>query len=271
MISSGDLKLMAIFAHPDDESMGLGPTLAKYAAEGVFTALVTATRGEKGWSGPAAENPGPKKLGEIRQAELAEAAKVLGIQQVDFLDFIDGEVADSDSGLAIQRIVRCIRTVRPQVVVSFGPEGDYGHPDHIAIFQLTSAALVAAADSNYPQPDTQPHRVSKFYAMINSPTWVDLVQTYFGDMGFEVDGVFRRPVAWPEWAITTRLDNAIYWQIAQQAILCHRSQLPSLGDVDRFTNQHWQTLLAELNTYYRIFSQAPVSPGLETDLFAGLR
>ena len=271
MVSSDPLKLMAIFAHPDDESMGLGSTLARYAAEGVATYLVCATRGEKGWFGDEADHPGAQKLGQIRQAELSEAAKVLGLRQVDFLDFIDGELAASDSGLAIQRIVSCIRAVRPQVVVSFGPEGDYGHPDHIAIFQLTAAALVAAADPAFAQNGAQPHRVSKFYSMVNSPALVDLLRAYFDDITFEVDGTVRSSVAMPDWAITTRLDHTAYWQTARQAILCHRSQLPSLGGITRFSDQDWKTLLCELNTYYRIYSQVPVHPGLETDLFHGLR
>jgi len=68
------LRLMAIFPHPDDESLGLGGTLAKYSAEGVETTLICATRGERGWTGPMGENPGLKELGEIREAELKCAA-----------------------------------------------------------------------------------------------------------------------------------------------------------------------------------------------------
>jgi len=81
------LRLMCVLAHPDDESLGNGGTLAKYAAEGVATYLVTATRGERGWPGAAHENPGPAALGAIREAELRAAAEVLGIQEVNFLDY----------------------------------------------------------------------------------------------------------------------------------------------------------------------------------------
>src|SRR3712207_3832534 len=109
------LKLMCILAHPDDESLGTGGTLAKYAAEGVDTYLVSATRGERGWSGPEQENPGPAALGQMREAELRAAAAVLGVRQVDFLDYIDGDLDRADPAEAIGRIVACLRQVRPQV------------------------------------------------------------------------------------------------------------------------------------------------------------
>ena len=76
----GELRLMCILAHPDDESLGCGFTLARYAAEGVRTYLATATRGERGWSGPPEENPGLEKLGRIRERELLNAAITLGIR-----------------------------------------------------------------------------------------------------------------------------------------------------------------------------------------------
>ena len=75
------LRLMCVLAHPDDEALGNGGTLAKYAAEGVETYLVTATRGERGWQGDARDDPGPHALGAIREAELLAAARVLGIQE----------------------------------------------------------------------------------------------------------------------------------------------------------------------------------------------
>src|SRR6266496_2552540 len=86
------LKLMAILAHPDDESLGSGGILAKYAAEGIETSLVTATRGERGWFGDERENPGVEALGQIREAELRAAATVLGIGSVNFLNYIDSEL-----------------------------------------------------------------------------------------------------------------------------------------------------------------------------------
>ena len=124
------LRLLAVFPHPDDESLGLGGTLAKYSDEGVETYLVCATRGERGWNGPEDQNPGLAALGRIREAELRCAAKHLGLRQVSFLDYIDGEVDQVNASEAIAKIVTHLRSIRPQVVVSFSLEGNYGHPDH---------------------------------------------------------------------------------------------------------------------------------------------
>jgi LmbE family N-acetylglucosaminyl deacetylase len=87
---TGELKLMCVLAHPDDESLGNGGIFAKYAAEGIKTYLVTATRGERGWFGDEQEYPGLEGLGKIRENELLDAAEVLDIRYVDFLDYIDG-------------------------------------------------------------------------------------------------------------------------------------------------------------------------------------
>src|SRR5262245_50885968 len=86
------LRLMAILAHPDDESMAMGGTLARYAAEGAEVTLITATRGQQGWPGAPADNPGPRRLGELREAELRAAARVLGLHELVFLDYVDGEL-----------------------------------------------------------------------------------------------------------------------------------------------------------------------------------
>jgi LmbE family N-acetylglucosaminyl deacetylase len=81
---------MAVLAHPDDESLGIGGTLAKYAGEGVETYLVTATRGERGRFGESGEKPPPDVVGRVREAELREAARVLGVREINFLGYYDG-------------------------------------------------------------------------------------------------------------------------------------------------------------------------------------
>src|SRR5438045_9386543 len=86
------LKLMCVLAHPDDESLGNGGILARYAAEGIETYLVTATRGERGWFGDESTYPGVEALGKVREAELLAAAKVLSIRRVEFLDYIYGDM-----------------------------------------------------------------------------------------------------------------------------------------------------------------------------------
>src|SRR5205807_1125194 len=160
------LKLMCILAHPDDESLGNGGILAKYAAEEIETYLVTATRGERGWFGNKSDYPGPQTLGKIREAELLAAARVLGIGHVDFLDYLDGDLDQAPPAEVIAKIVGQVRRVKPDVVVTFGPDGAYGHPDHIAICQFTTAAIVEAASaSSLYQRDLSPHAVSKLYYM----------------------------------------------------------------------------------------------------------
>ena len=95
------LKLLAVFAHPDDEAMGMGGTLAKYSAEGVETHLVCASRGEVGWFGPEEQNPGPERLGQLREAELRNAVKELGMKGLSFLDYLDGQVDQADHEEAV--------------------------------------------------------------------------------------------------------------------------------------------------------------------------
>src|SRR5690242_1953273 len=115
------LRLMCVLAHPDDESLGTGGILAKYAAEGVATYLVTATRGERGWFGAEQEYPGPHALGKIREAELLAAAHVLGLREVQFLNYIDGDLDQADPAEAVARIVAQLRRIQPHLVVTFDP------------------------------------------------------------------------------------------------------------------------------------------------------
>ena len=157
------LKLLCVLAHPDDESLGMGGTLARNASEGAETYLVTATRGERGWFGGEKDNPGPAALGTMLEAELRCASETLGIREVCFMDYIDGELDQAPSDEAVAMIVSHIRRIKPDVVITFAPDGAYGHPDHIAICQFTTAAVVCAADPNYVDTSGEPHRISKLY------------------------------------------------------------------------------------------------------------
>lgn len=262
---------MCVLAHPDDESLGTGGTLAKYAAEGVETYVVTATRGERGWWGSEQDYPGPEALGKIREAELLAAAQVLGVREVHFLDYIDGDLDQADAAEALAKIVAHLRRVRPQVVVTFGPDGSYGHPDHIAISQLTTAAVACAPDAAYAAAGRQPpHRVSKLYYMVETKDALALYASVFGDLMMRVDGVERRGAGWEEWAITTWIDADPYWRTALKAIACHRSQLPPYGPLEQVVEHHHKTLLGT-QTYYRAFSAVNGGRRLEEDLFDGLR
>jgi LmbE family N-acetylglucosaminyl deacetylase len=262
---------MCILAHPDDESLGTGGILAKYGAEGVATYLVTATRGERGWFGPEADYPGPDTLGQIREAELRAAAERLGLQQLSFLDYRDGELDQANPTEAIAKIVTHLRQVRPQVVVTFDPHGSYGHPDHIAICQYTTAAVVAAADSSYTGGQAwPPHRVSKLYYMIETEENLAAYQAAFGQLVMQVDGQERRATGWPPWAVTTRIDTTLYQAQIWQAIICHRSQLPGYQALEALADKFRQTLWASQD-FYRVFSLVNGGREVEKDLFEGLR
>jgi len=265
------LKLMAIFPHPDDETLGLGSTLARYSAEGIGTYLVCATRGEHGWFESEGPDPGLEGVAKIREAELRCAAEYLRLSEVNFLDYIDGDVDQANAEEIIGKLVSQIRRVKPQVVVSFGPDGAYGHPDHIALSQFTNAALVCAADRNFVDGNIQaPHRVLKFYYMVDSLEIVKFANESFGGISMDIDGVTRHHVGWEDWAITTRLDNTQHLDKVQKAMLCHKSQLPGYGPMAGWT-------LAELapifgpGSFYRAFSLVNSGRTVETDLFEGLR
>lgn len=265
------LKLLCAFAHPDDESMGMGATLAKYAAEGVETYLVCATRGERGWFGAPEDDPGLTRMGEIRTKEMNAAAETLGMKAVHFLDYIDGDLDRANPAEVIGKVVSHIRAIQPQVVVTFPPDGNYGHPDHIAIGQFTQAAIVCAADTSYKDERSLPaFRVSKLYYMVDSENFINLITPFFGEITFDVDGQVRGEVAWPEWMLTTRIDISAHCGTALRAIKCHESQLESIGPLLELPEEQAMQVLALQGAFYRAFSLANGGRKMETDLFEGL-
>lgn len=264
------LKLLCVLAHPDDESLGLGGILAKYGSEGIETHLVTATRGERGWFGPADEYPGPEELGRIREQELRDAACILGIRDLVLLDYRDGDLHEADHDELLRQIVGHIRRVRPDVVVTFDHNGIYGHPDHIVMTHATTAALVAAADPNF-QLDTAdpPHAVAKLYYFAWRQEVREAFETAFGELSMRIDGVDRGPVTWPQWTVSTWVDTSAYWQRVWDAIRCHRSQLPEYQKLLDLPPEYHQTLWGRL-TFHRFYSLVPTG-NTEDDLFDGIR
>jgi len=265
------LKLLAIFPHPDDETLGLGSTLARYSSEGVETYLVCATRGERGWFDSEGPNPGLEGVAKIREDELSCAAAILGLTEVSYLDTIDGDVDQSRPDEIIGKLVSHIRRIRPQVVVTFGPDGAYGHPDHIALSQFTNGALVCTADQNFIDSDRQPaHRVMKFYYMVDSVDIVGAANEAFGGISMEIDGVTRHHVGWQDWQITTRLDNKASMEKVQKAIQCHKSQLPGYGPISEWSLDDLERIFG-IGYFYRAYSLVNSGRKVETDLFEGLR
>lgn len=269
--TTAPLRLLAVLAHPDDESLGVGGTLAKYAAEGIETYLVTATRGERGWTGEPQAYPGLDALGRIREGELRAAARALGIREVHFLDYVDGDLDQADPAEARARIAGHLRRIRPQVALTFDPFGGYGHPDHIAICQLTTAAVAIAADPTFaPEGGLAPHAVAKLYYMAGTPALRDAYQSLFGVFDMPVDGVPRAMIAWPEWAVSSRIDARPYAMRVWQAVACHRSQLANYGRLAGLSEQGHAALWGN-QTFYRALSLVNGGRQVETDLFSGLR
>ena len=128
--------LMVILSHPDDESFSIGGTLAKYASAGVKVILICATRGELG-----IPNISPEETGKIREAELYAAVKVIGISDVIFLGYRDGDLISVNSDEIIFRLIEFLQAEQPQAVVTFGPDGISGHSDHIAMSQFVTQAV----------------------------------------------------------------------------------------------------------------------------------
>ncbi|MGE5244152.1 MAG: PIG-L deacetylase family protein [Betaproteobacteria bacterium] len=268
---------MAVLAHPDDESLGMGGALAKYASEGVEVFLLTATRGDGGrYRGHRSDDhrhPGPPALAKIREAELRAAASVLGVREVSFLDYRDQHVDRADPRQAVEAIVRHLRRVHPDVVVTFGPDGAYGHPDHIAISQFTTAAVVAAADPAFAcdglEAACRSRSVSKLYYMaLSESTWAAYqagVRTLFAT----VDGVERRATPWPDWAITTVIDTRQFWPTVWRAVSCHESQVAAYEGLKDLSPEHHEALWGR-QSFYRAFSIVNGGRARETDLFEGI-
>jgi LmbE family N-acetylglucosaminyl deacetylase len=270
-------KLMAVLAHPDDESLGVGGTLAKYASEGVEVFLLTATRGDAGrYHGHrpgTPEHPGTAALGSIREAELRSAASTLGIRDVSLLDYHDQQLDRADPREAIAGIVQHLRRVRPDVVITFGPDGAYGHPDHIAISQFTTAAVIAAASPAFTDAGIdagRPHLVSKLYFIAwPQSTWT-AYQAAFRKLVSTVEGVERQAVPWPNWEITTVIDTRTFWPTVQRAISCHESQVSAYEDLKSLSAEDHESLWGE-QSFYRVFSIVNGGRARETDLLEGIR
>jgi LmbE family N-acetylglucosaminyl deacetylase len=265
------LKLMCILAHPDDESLGTGGILAKYSAEGVITYLVTATRGERGWFGSPDEYPGPQPLGKIREAELQAAAQILGVKETTLLDYHDGALDQADPQQVITDLVFHIRRIRPHVIVTFDPNGYYGHPDHIAISQFAASAVLAAADPGFERLSSmRTHRISKLYYFIPLAQSLQVYQAAFGDLVMSIDGVERRAVGWTDWSVTTQIDTSEYWQQVWRAVACHKTQLPGYQALQDLPDESHRKLWGT-QTLYRVLSLVNGGRAVEDDLFAGLR
>jgi len=132
-------RLLAILAHPDDESFRCGGTLALLARRGVGVQVLCATGGEAGVSDMV-----PGQAGQVRERELRCACRALGIEPPRFLDYRDGTLAQVDEEQAVEQVVQVVRELRPQALLSWLPDGVSGHPDHVAISRWAGEAFQRA-------------------------------------------------------------------------------------------------------------------------------
>ena len=235
------LTLLAVLAHPDDESFGMGGTLALYAARGVDVHLVCATRGEVGEVTPDLLE-GFESIAKLRESELRCAAGVLGLTGVHFLDYRDSGMPGSadnthPQALAAQpldevaaKVVRTIRELKPQVVLTFDPIGGYRHPDHIAIQRATVRAFEQAGNPDFAAdslPVYAPERLY-FHKMPNgllkfAVKFLPLIGKdphKFGSNG-DIDLV---PIAEVDFPTNARIDIRSVLKKKEKAGACHASQ-----------------------------------------------
>lgn len=240
--SNGSKRLLAVLAHPDDESFGMGGTLALYAKQGVETHLVCATRGEAGSLDEDCLD-GFNSIAERRESELRCAAAILGLQGVYFLGYRDSGMAGSadnahPEALAAQpleqvaaRVVRYIRQIKPQVVVTFDPIGGYKHPDHIAIHKATVLAFKLAGERTF-QNGLPPFQPQKLYYHTFPKTRLRLLVRLAPLMGMDPkhmgrnkDMDFAGLVAEADFPVHARVNYRSVLAEKDAAAACHASQL----------------------------------------------
>ncbi len=239
--------LVAVFAHPDDETFATGGTLARYAGAGVRCSLYCATDGDAGRSSgiPVASRA---ELGVLRRRELRAAGDLLGLATIESGGHADGALAAADPELVMSEIVRLIRRDRPAVVVTFGPEGaPTRHRDHRAISRLATAAmLLADTTTAFPEQLAEglaPHRAERL-CYVTWPTPQPGADPPTEGQPTDI----RVPVR--EWLSRKR-----------EAFAAHRSQAELLA--------HFERLALDDTEHYFVAIGAPAPRGA-TDLFAGL-
>jgi N-acetyl-1-D-myo-inositol-2-amino-2-deoxy-alpha-D-glucopyranoside deacetylase len=282
-----------VHAHPDDETIGTGATMAKYAAEGAHVTLVTCTLGEEGeilvpeLAHLAANRDGG--LGDYRIGELTAAMVALGVTDHRFLG---GPGRWRDSGMmgeppneapesfwqadlddAVGELVRVIREVRPQVLVSYDANGGYGHPDHIQAHRVAIAAFDAAGDASRYADAGEPWSPSKFYETAIPISLLRMAFEALREMGdeapFGVTSPDDLPFGVSDEDITTVVDARSYLDAKVEAMRAYPTQIAVDGQFFALSNDIGQGAFGL--EHYRL-SRGELAPAgdRETDLFAGI-
>ena len=246
-------RLMVVMPHPDDECFGCASTIARYSAECATISLVTMTRGGAGlWNGREAGDL--RRLSDVRELELRDAAAELGVHFLEIFDYPDGALEKVEEVEAVRDqfvgdIVRCLRMHRPQVVVTFGPEGAYGHPDHKVTSRLTVQACTLTGDASAFELETLALGLSAW-----SPS-----KLYFQSTTSLAAESLKLP---PQPVITTRISIRGHEEAKLRAFARHQTQ-----------TQEWEPLrkFVESQPDVEVFSLVGATHDLrEDDLFAGI-
>jgi LmbE family N-acetylglucosaminyl deacetylase len=214
--------ILSVWAHPDDETFLAGGIMAQAVARGRRVVCVSATAGERGTDDPVRWPP--DRLGRIRRLEAAAAMAVLGVTEHHFLDLTDGGLADLDPGPPVERLAALMADVRPDTILTFGPDGKTFHPDHQAVSRWVGAAC---------------RQVGRPVRLLHAATSDEFLAEFGKD--YEEWGVYmtdERPAGVPlsELAVLVRLDDALLDQKITALYAMHTQIAPSLALLgeDRF-------------------------------------
>lgn len=275
--------ILVVLAHPDDESFGMGGTIAYYASKGVAVHLLCATRGEAGTVDPQFLKK-YKTIAKLREAELACAAKALGLTSVTYLGYRDSGMAGSPDNRnrtslfrapvdkVAEKIVRHIRRLRPQVVITFDPVGGYHHPDHIAIHNATVKAFHVAGNSKkLPNVGKHFQPAHLYYTALNRRRlrWIVLMMRLSGKDPAQVGRNKDIDLT----ALTRDKDTPAHVTInhrsvrarKEQADACHASQLEGRFTRVTLMDLYWR-IVGRTDTFTRMVPATPDSYR-STDLF----
>ena len=282
------LTLMAVHAHPDDEAIGTGGILARAAAEGIRTVLVTCTGGEVGEIAPET-GATPETLAEVRKRELEEACDILGIHHLEMLGYRDSGMIgtvdnhhpesfyQADLGHAISRMVSLVRKYRPSVIVTYDENGFYGHPDHINAHRVAVGAYHRAGDAAL-EDGHEPFSPKKlYYTAIATSQFKEFGRRLRelginGPGGASAEGDAEQadpPWGTPDALVTTVVDVAAHVEKKRRALWAHATQMGPEVFFAKLPEPVFDSLFGSES--FKLV-QARVGLSLpETDLFAGLR
>ncbi|MFF8842788.1 N-acetyl-1-D-myo-inositol-2-amino-2-deoxy-alpha-D-glucopyranoside deacetylase [Streptomyces sp. NPDC015127] len=286
-------RLLLVHAHPDDESINNGATMARYAASGAQVTLVTCTLGEEGEVIPAdLAHLAPDRedrLGPYRVGELAAAMKELGVTDHRFLggagrfrdsgmmgveqNHREGAFWNTEVDEAAVHLVEIIRSVRPQVMITYDPDGGYGHPDHIQAHRVAMRAAELAAEPAYRRDLGAPHAIAKIYwnRVPRSAAEEGFARLRAAGTGFPgVAEIGDIPGVVDDSDITSEIDGTAYAERKAAAMRAHATQIAVDGPFFALSNDLGQPLFA--TEYYQLVTGTPGAPAgeRERDLFAGI-